>query len=431
MRGLARRGAMWLVAVAAALPHAHAETLVFPPYGHSYGIRKATRAHLFMFFGPRTFFRDPQGLATAKMRARDDPSTEKDDDEVVVYGVNSGRHELIYNTSMWTLALYGGEGSGKHQFRHPKGVACDEKGNVYVVDSGNDRMVHLFNPERKLRWVKAFGGPREGDPGLKSPSQVGITENGHVYVTDTGNRRIVRFDADGKVVQLIPGEGAAEMFVDGPTTLGIADGRHKWSYFRDERFLFCADRGGRRLWKIGFDGRVHKEVSMPAGHRANYGAVDYYHSFLVTDKEKHCILKFDHNLVLLDTFGKHGKGDNEFIEPRGIAIWKRYGQTFVAEKDGAQYYWMGTELKSRSLHVLGKNRYRLDTYLTEYSYATLFYTAGGDTVKLLSRKTILPGKRQAVFTDTHDLKGKNLMLRVEPTYSSRTYYHWDYPVSTK
>jgi hypothetical protein len=41
-----------------------AESLVFPPYLHSYGIRKATPAHLFMILKGATKFDDPQGLAT-------------------------------------------------------------------------------------------------------------------------------------------------------------------------------------------------------------------------------------------------------------------------------------------------------------------------------------------------------------------------------
>ncbi|MBD3315951.1 MAG: hypothetical protein GF344_09205 [Chitinivibrionales bacterium] len=422
------RWGLWAFVLACACFHARGETLVFPPYGHSYGIRKATKAHLFMFFGPRTFFRDPQGLATAKMISRDDSTTEKDDDEVVVYGVNAGRHELIYNSSMWTLALYGEKGGGVGEFMNPKGVACDIKGNVYVADCGNNRIVHLFNPKRKLEWVKSFDGAGEGRNGLNSPSQVGITQDGHIYVTDTGNRRIVRFDPNGAVMQTIPAQEARFSFVDGPTTLAVADGRHPWSYYRGERFIFCADSGGKRLWKIGFDGRVLKKVTMPEEYSACYGAVDYYHSLLVTDKTNHCILKFSHDLELLDIFGKRGTGDNEFIEPRGIAVWKRYGQTFVAEKAGAQYYWMGTDLKNHKLKVLGEGRYCLNTYLTDHALATLFVVTGEDTVKLFSHKTIRPGARQTIFATSKDVEGKDLMLRVEPTYSSRTYFHWDYPV---
>jgi hypothetical protein len=35
------------------------------------------------------------------------------------------------------------------------------------------------------------------------------------------------------------------------------------------------------------------------------GAIDYYHNYWITDKNRHCVLKFDHDLNLLDIFGSH------------------------------------------------------------------------------------------------------------------------------
>ena len=97
------------------------ETLVFPPYRHSYGIRKARQSHLTMFL-PGVRFDEPAGIAAAKMEARDEAGTDLDDDEVVVYGVNSGKHQIIYNTSMRSLAVYGQKGSIQGCFRNPKGL---------------------------------------------------------------------------------------------------------------------------------------------------------------------------------------------------------------------------------------------------------------------------------------------------------------------
>ena len=54
--------------------------------------------------------------------------------------------------------------------------------------------------------------------------------------------------------------------------------------------------------------------------------------------------KFDKNLEHLTSFGRRGDGDHEFIEPAGIAIYRRFGQLFIAEKSGAQYYWIGTDI---------------------------------------------------------------------------------------
>ena len=405
------------------------ESLVFPPYGHSYGIRKATPKHLFMFFGPRTSFDDPQGLATTRLESWDNPSTEKDDDEVVVYGVNSGKHQIIYNTSMWGLGLYGKEGSGKDCFYYPKGIAADPYGNVIVADSGNDRIVHLFNPKSKLQWKAAYSAKTEKDPGLKGPSRVALDEDGTMYVTDQGNNRIVVLSKDGSVKRYIPAHDRFS-FTEGPTALACADGAVKWSFYRSERVLFCADEKGRRLWKLGIDGTVIKTVSMPGGYRANYSAIDYYHNLWVTDVTSHCVLKFDNNLNLLDIFGTFGTGDNQFTEPRGITIYKRYGQVFIAERKGAQYYWIGTDLKSQNLRMRAPGICELTIQPTEHSFISLFSLANNDTLFFLKRRMVHPGKSSIIVPDPYSkTQSKTFTLKIEPTYSSYTYNAWYYPVT--
>jgi len=396
-------------------------SLVFPPYGHSYGIRKATPKHLFMFFGPRTFFDDPQGLATTRLKTWDNPKTEKDDDELVVYGVNSGRHEIIYNTSMWSLGLYGGKGSGNGKFLFPKGIAADPDGNVFIADSGNNRVVHLFNPKSGLLWKKSF------DKDLSGPSRIAVDEQKRVYVTDRGNCRIAVFTYDGDLKLCITGR-SGEKFTNGPTALAVADGSNYWSYFSSEKLIFCADKNGTRIWKIGFDGTVYETANLPEGYSASYGAIDHYHNYWITDTNKNCILKFDHNLVLLDIFGSYGTADNQFVEPRGIAIYKRYGQVFVAEKKGAQYYWIGTELKAAALNA-ERDGFTLTTKATEYSFLTLFTTTGKDTSFYFKRMMVYPGQKNMHVNNRFPASSaKDFMLKIEPTYSSYTYNSWYFPL---
>jgi DNA-binding beta-propeller fold protein YncE len=412
------------------IPPVLCQSLVEPPYLHSYGIRKATSAKLFIFFGPFTTFSDPQGIATAKMKSRDDPKTDKDDDEVVVYGVNSGRNQIIYNTSMWTLGLFGSKGSGKDRFLSPKGIAADPDGNVYVADCGNNRIVHLFNPKRDVHWVNDFTGRTATDPGLVSPSQVGLDKKGRIYVTDPGNRRVVVFSPGGGAVsQIIPANNQF-VFDQGPSMLAIADGAEQWSFFTMEHSIFCADKGGKRLWKINVLGTVEKQALMPSGHAAGYAAIDYFHNLWVTDRNNHCVLKFDHNLELLDIFGSYGDGKNQFIEPRGIALWKRYGQVFIAEKNGAQYYWIGTDLKAKSLRKISGNTYTLSLALTECSYVSLYAAVAKDTQWVFNRWMVSAGKPDLPFEDRMHILTQNrqCVLKVEPTYSSFSYFKLDFPV---
>ncbi len=405
----------------------NAESLVFPPYLHSYGIRKAGPPQLFMLMGTRTFFDDPQGLATTRLKSWDKPETEKDDDEVIVYGVNAGRHEILFNISMYALDIYGKKGSDTGCFLFPRGVAANEDGDVYVADSGNNRLVRLFNPKAKLEWKGILTGDKNRGIALSGPSQVGLDEIKNVYTTDPGNKRIVVFDNNGKVKSVI-GTSGGVVFENGPTALAIADGAARWSYFKREKCIFCADRNGTRLRRFSTDGTLEKEVNLPEGNSANYGAIDYYHNYWVTDSKNHCVLKFDHNLTLLDIFGSYGKGDNQFDQPRGITIYKRYGQTFIAERKGAQYFWVGTEIKSVSCSSNNPGVYTFAVDATEYSFISYFFVNDKDTSYMAKRYMVFPGKQTVTLNSEIDVKNKTGMFKIEPTYSSYTYNSWTYPL---
>ena len=137
-------------------------TLVYPPFGHCLGMHRGTSFHLFLYLGATTRFNEPAGLAAVKLDALDDPSTTSDDDELTVYGLNSGECEIIFNTSLVNLEVYGECGDGPGQFRNPLGIAADSRGNVFVADTGNHRIVHLLHKDAPVRRALAGGRGRLG-----------------------------------------------------------------------------------------------------------------------------------------------------------------------------------------------------------------------------------------------------------------------------
>jgi hypothetical protein len=243
-------------------------------------------------------------------------------------------------------------------------------------------------------------------------------------VTDTGNRRVVVFDSTGKVLCVFPPCSGM------PTALAVADGKSYWSFFRHERAIFYADNGGTTLVKCSLDGKMIRKINLPAGHSASYGATDFYHNYWITDTKKHCLLKYDHDLNFLDIFGSYGTGDNQFDAPRGITIYKRYGQVFVAEKKGAQYYWIGTDCKGASIAAAGEpDVYTLTVKATEYSFTSLFEIINGDTSFYVKRHRIAPGSANLpVNGNGTNLLQRKLKMKLEPTYSSFTYNAWFFPV---
>jgi hypothetical protein len=118
------------------------------------------------------------------------------------------------------------------------------------------------------------------------------------------------------------------------------------------------------------------------------------------------------------------------MEPRGIAIYKRFGQTFIAEEKGAQYFWMGTGCKNVSLTIQEGGICDLPVTLTDHSNITLFSVSANDTITYFKRQRVTCGRSVFKFSvrSNQPMRAAGLTLKLEPTYSSFTYNTWYYPV---
>ena len=177
-----------------------------------------------------------------------------------------------------------------------------------------------------------------------------------------------------------------------PDAIAVNDKHEKWSYYHDE-FIVVIDLDNSRIQKFTINGKYiksieAKEFNYPNAYLA-YVALDYYSNIYITDKVNHCIHKFDRKLNYLTSYGRKGKGDKEFIEPRGITIYRRFGQVFIAEKEGAQYYWIGTGFKNFSIqrYHYKKNVFLFEYFLTETSFITAdVFSESGDFVTRIWNK---------------------------------------------
>ena len=349
-------------------------TLVFPPYLHTYGIRKATKYHLFLFMQNHVKFRNPQGFAVVRLNCWDDSTTKNDDDEVTVYGVNSGQNNIIFNSSMTTLGVYGLNETKNNRLNHPHGIAANSNGNVYVADTGNNRIVYLHNNGKSLKFVLAIGCLGSNHGQFNQPHDVDIDSDGNIYIADTFNDRIQIFDKNHTFKYSFNYEIEKKNKLLHPTSIIAANRQRKWSYYHEE-FICVIDSSKSRIIKFSLKGDLIKIVRMKKLLNKNiellYIAYDYYGNIYITDKKNHCIHKFDHNLIYLTSYGRKGKKDKEFREPRGIAVYRRFGQVFIAEKNGAQYYWVGVDYNNFSVNVDKNGKIFVRYTLTEPAFITV------------------------------------------------------------
>jgi hypothetical protein len=403
-------------------------TFVYPPWQHCYGLHRVTQTHLTLRAGFGYKFDDPEGLTAIKLAAEDDTTTTKDDDELTVFGVNSGQGTIVYNTSLTSIAFYGSEGRGPGEFRRPLGIAADRDGDVVVADTGNDRLHVLRYAEDALHPVRIIAGDFAGRP-LRRPSGVAL-EAGEIYVCDPANARVLVLDLEGHLQRVIAPEVDGHPFLVEPFAVAAIRARSDFNFFGED-FVVVTDSNRTRLVQLTPEGQVKtvrrvRELGSQA-HEFDYAAIDLYANVFCSDRSGR-LHKFDRQLHTLLSFGKPGKGEYEFDEPRGLGLYRRFGQLFVAERAGAQYLWMGTDVFTPRLGELhqqpdgawkGVARY----FLTEYARVQLDLVRGDDApVVSLQRprwQNVGPVEVPVVFRAPESSEPLRLRVEAIPTYSSR------------
>ena len=131
----------------------------------------------------------------------------------------------------------------------PSGISMDVSGNLYIADTGNNRVLkETLQPYVQVTNIGAPSNPPVGTTyvqsvigmGLSAPQGVFVDGQGNVFIADTGNNRILEesFIGGAYVQSVIPTTGTT---LSGPTGVSV-DGSHT---------IYIADTGNNRVIKIG------------------------------------------------------------------------------------------------------------------------------------------------------------------------------------
>jgi DNA-binding beta-propeller fold protein YncE len=112
----------------------------------------------------------------------------------------------------------GAAGSGPGEFDHPDALAVNADGDVYVADTGNDRIVRL-SPTGTV--LGEWGGAGAAPGRFNSPSGIAVDGAGDLYVVDSANNRIQVFTADGRFLSQWGTRGIGPGEFSEPTAIAI------------------------------------------------------------------------------------------------------------------------------------------------------------------------------------------------------------------
>ena len=170
---------------------------------------------------------------------------------------------------MWSTY---GPADQQETFYGPRGIAVDAQGHVYVVDTGNKRIV-IFDTDGN--YVTQFGSAGL-DPGLfDEPVGIAIDSNGVLYITDTWNQRVQSFTTSmtANELQFTP--------------------LKQWDV-------------------VGWNGQ--------ALDNKPFIAVDNNGHVFVTDPEAYRVIEYTIDGQLVQTWGDYGTTDTTFGTTAGIAV---------------------------------------------------------------------------------------------------------------
>ena len=95
------------------------------------------------------------------------------------------------------------EGAPVGAFRNPQDLCVSPDGDVYIADTGNNRIVVLAPDLKTVRRIITGFEAEGAAQTFSAPSGVAISEKHRLYIADSLNRRIVVLEPDGTFVKYV------------------------------------------------------------------------------------------------------------------------------------------------------------------------------------------------------------------------------------
>jgi sugar lactone lactonase YvrE len=187
-----------------------------------------------------------------------------------LYVADSGNERIRKIDAAGVISTFAGNGrnafsgdgqqASKAGLSLPQGVAVDIHGNVYIADTGNNR-VRKVNSSGIISTIAGNGKPGySGDHGpataaeLNGPTRVAIDSAGDVYVSDNGNN-VVRRISSGKITT-VAGNGQSGFSGDNGPATSASLANPQGLTLDESGALYIADFDNNRIRRVSRNGVI-------------------------------------------------------------------------------------------------------------------------------------------------------------------------------
>jgi tripartite motif-containing protein 71 len=269
---------------------------------------------------------------------------------------------LLYSVEKYLFVVgWGTLGISDGQFDKPHEISVDPSGNVYVADTGNNRIQKFSsNGTFIAKWgskcsssavssdIENIPCKNPSDGEFASPNGISVDPSGNVYVADTGNNRIQKFSSNGTFIakwgttcDLRLNVGCTNSGAQASSLLDEGDGQFNSpssiAVNPSTGNVYVADTGNNRIQeftssgifiaKWGFEGQPDGYFTEPSSVAVDPTSGNVY----VADTGNNRIQEFTSSGIFIKRWGSSGSADGEFIGPTGVAVSTSSGNVYVAD----------------------------------------------------------------------------------------------------
>lgn len=240
--------------------------------------------------------------------------------------VASGQIAIVDTTlngaQIWEHSEFPSTDWGYDELLEPRDLAFNAAGEVYVTDSGHNRIAR-FSAQGQL--IDVWGAtPGGGEGQFNGPRGIALDGAENVYVVDQENHRVQKFTPEGTYLLSWGIEGSEDGEFVEPNGIAV------WG-----TSVFVTDMVNQRVQEFDLTGKfIRKWGSLGTGEGQFNGpyaiAVDQMGYLYVTDSGNNRIQKFTQTGEFLVQFGSTGTGNGQFQTPLGVAV-ETNGNVYVTD----------------------------------------------------------------------------------------------------
>jgi predicted membrane-bound mannosyltransferase/DNA-binding beta-propeller fold protein YncE len=245
------------------------------------------------------------------------------------YVVDSGNNQILHIDQDGNLLQSWGEyGASDYDtnvmapagaFNDPWGVAVGPDGSVYVADTWNNR-IQKFTADGQFITMWGQFGAAESRYHFWGPRGVAVDSQGRVFITDTGNKRVVIFDGDGNDLASFGGAGMGVGQFDEPVGIEVDDqGRVYIADTWNMRIQVMIPDGDTLSYPTNIEWDVDAWYGDSLDNKPFLTVDSHYHTY-VADPITGRVLEFSPQGIFLRAWGGYGSGINEIGIVGGLAV---------------------------------------------------------------------------------------------------------------